>query len=138
MGSRTCHSGNHDKFVPLKLHRVKKICALMTQTFDPSEIGSFSQVLEFANNMIERQMLGSVQIYKIFILLGNEDVRIRAERFYRDILRKQYIAWFGNIRKYCDTSGYHDILLCLILAIFGLSWTSQRLQFINLVVWLHV
>ena len=30
------------------------------------------------------------------------EVTLRAEGFYRDILRKQYIASFGNIRKYHD------------------------------------
>ena len=29
-------------------------------------------------------------------------------------------------------------LLCMILAIFGLSWTCEQLQFINLVVYQHV
>ena len=38
-----------------------------------------------------------------------DNAMIRAQHFYRDILRKQYIALFGNIRKYCDTRGYHNI-----------------------------
>ena len=36
--------------------------------------------------------------------------------FYRDILRKQYIASFGNIRKYRDTRGYHDIFTIFFYA----------------------
>ena len=36
--------------------------------------------------------------------------------FYRDILRKQYIASFGDIRKYRDTRGYHDIFTIFFLA----------------------
>ena len=44
--------------------------------------------------------------------------------FYRNILRKQYIASFENITKYRDIRGYHDILLCIILATSSLSRTS--------------
>ena len=36
--------------------------------------------------------------------------------FYRDILRKQYIASFGNIRKYRDTKGYYDIFYDIFYA----------------------
>ena len=57
---------------------------------------------------------------------------------YCDISRKQYIASFGNTRKYRDTFWYRDIFLCMILANFGLSWTCKQLQFINQVVYLHL
>ena len=37
---------------------------------------------------------------------------------YRDISRKQYIASFGNIRKYRDTGGYRDIFMIFFYALY--------------------
>jgi len=42
--------------------------------------------------------------------------------FYRDILRKQYIASFGNIRKYRDTRGYHDIFTIFFIHDISHFW----------------
>ena len=42
--------------------------------------------------------------------------------FYRDVLLSQYIASFGNIRKYRDTRGYHDIFTIFFMHDIGQFW----------------
>ena len=53
---------------------------------------------------------------------GPRQPQPRLSVFYRDILRKQYITWFGNIRKYCDTSGYHDIFTVFFMHDISHFW----------------
>ena len=42
--------------------------------------------------------------------------------FYRDILRQQYIALFGNIRKFRDTRGYHDTFIIFFIYDISHFW----------------